>query len=96
MIFVTVNTHNPSSSPGNAQLINDHLRATAAHVVDWDAAWQSEDFDTPDNPHPNEIGRQALLGLEDQAIAACSPDPSTTTIPDTTAPDTTAPAVPQP
>jgi lysophospholipase L1-like esterase len=76
VIFVNVNTHNPSWSPVNAQAIDDHFAANPtlfAHVVDWNGAWQASYFGTPDNPHPNETGRQALLALEDAAIAGCSP-----------------------
>jgi hypothetical protein len=70
VLFVTVNTHNPSWSPRNAAAINGHIRMFA-HVVDWDKAWRSSYFDRPDDPHPNEVGRQALLQIEDQAIAKC-------------------------
>ena len=41
VVFVTINTHNPSWGPGNAQQFNDHIRATYAHVADWDGAWQA-------------------------------------------------------
>jgi lysophospholipase L1-like esterase len=74
VIFVNVNTHNPSWGPANAQAIDDHLTANPTlfpHVVDWNAAWNASYFNTPDNPHPNETGRQALLALEDAAIASC-------------------------
>lgn len=70
VIFVTINTHNPSWGPVAAEGLNAHLR-TFAHVVDWDAAWVATDYDVADNPHPNEQGRQHLLALEDAAIAAC-------------------------
>jgi lysophospholipase L1-like esterase len=73
VVFVTVNTHNPSWGAANAQAIDDHIRVAFPHVADWDAAWSASDFDTPDNPHPNEVGRQALLSLEDAAIAGCAP-----------------------
>jgi hypothetical protein len=78
LVFVTVNSHNPSWGPANAQAMNDHLRGDPTlfpHLADWDAAWQASYFDTADTPHPNETGRQALLALEDQAIAGC---PTTT------------------
>jgi hypothetical protein len=71
VVFVTVNAHNPSWTPANAQGINDHIRASFPHAADWDAAWQPSYFAEPDNPHPNAAGRQALLALEDQAIADC-------------------------
>jgi hypothetical protein len=71
VVFVTINTHNPSWGPSDAQKLNDHIRATYAHVADWDAAWRSTYFDSADNPHPNETGRQALIALEDRAIAGC-------------------------
>jgi hypothetical protein len=71
VVFVTVDTHNPGWAPANAQAINDHIRASFAHVADWDAAWQASYFDQPNDPHPNETGRQALLALEDTAIAGC-------------------------
>jgi lysophospholipase L1-like esterase len=88
LVFVTVNTHNPSWEPANAATINDHLRAISPHLVDWDAAWKASYFDAPDNPHPNATGRQALLALEDQAIAGCASSSATTT---TTAETTTTP-----
>jgi hypothetical protein len=72
VVFVTVNAHNPSWAPANAQAINDHIRVSYPHIVDWDAAWQPSYFDKPDNPHPNAAGRQELLALEDQAIADCT------------------------
>ena len=71
VVFVTINTHNPSWGPTLAQAINDHVRATFPHVADWDAAWDASYFDAPDNPHPNAAGRQALLHAEDAAIATC-------------------------
>jgi lysophospholipase L1-like esterase len=73
VVFVTINTHNPSWSPANAAAINDHIRATFPHVADWDAAYDPSYFDLPDQPHPNETGRQALLALEDATIARCTP-----------------------
>jgi hypothetical protein len=73
LIFVNVNTHNPGWHPENAQALNQHLAAVAPHLVDWDAAWRPEYFGSPPDPHPNELGRQALLALEDQAIAGCVP-----------------------
>jgi hypothetical protein len=71
VIFVTVNTHNPSWGPTEARTIDDHIRSTFHHVVDWDGAWKPSYFNGADNPHPNETGRQALLKLEDRAIARC-------------------------
>lgn len=76
VVFVTVNTHNPSWGPANAQAIDDHLRGDPTlfpHLADWDEAYSPTYFDGSDTPHPNEAGRQALLGLEDAAIASCSP-----------------------
>jgi hypothetical protein len=72
VVFVTINTHNPTWSPANAAAINDHIRATFPHVADWDAAYDPSYFDWPDTPHPNETGRQALLALEDATIAGCT------------------------
>lgn len=71
VVFVTVNTHNPTWGPTNAALINDHIRTTFAHVADWDAAYSASYFDTADDPHPNATGRAAMLALEDAAIATC-------------------------
>lgn len=70
VIFVTVNTHNPSWGAGVAAQLDDHVR-TFAHVADWDAATTGADYDVADNPHPNAAGRQHLLTVEDQAIAGC-------------------------
>jgi hypothetical protein len=72
VVWVTINTHNASWGPTWAQQINSYIRATFPHVADWDAAWQASYFDQPNEPIPNETGRQALLNLEDQAIAGCS------------------------
>lgn len=71
VVFVTTNTHNPSWSPANALAIDDHIRASFPHVADWDVAWQASYFDVPDDPHPNAVGREALLTLVDEAIATC-------------------------
>ncbi|MFN8037520.1 MAG: hypothetical protein U0V73_16490 [Acidimicrobiia bacterium] len=71
VVFVNLNTH---ALPPAAQAINDHLRNNPAlfpHVVDWDAAWQARYFDAPGDAHPNATGRQAMLALEDAAIATC-------------------------
>lgn len=73
VIFVTVNTHDPSWAPENATAINDHIRANFAHVADWDAAWSAEYFARPDDPHPNAAGRAALIDLEEQSLATCGP-----------------------
>jgi hypothetical protein len=73
VVFVTVNTHNPSWGPAQAAEIDAHIRATFPHVADWDAAYDPSYFDRTDTPHPNETGRQALLALEDAAIAGCTP-----------------------
>jgi hypothetical protein len=91
VIFVTVNTHNPTWGPDAAQSINDHIRSTFTNIVDWDAAWSATYFDGTDNPHPNEVGRQALLALEDQAIASCPSTTTTTTTSTTTTTTTTEP-----
>ena len=77
LVFVTVNTHNPSWAPANAKRVNERLAQIAMsrpHTVlaDWNAAWRPKYFDRSDNPHPNERGRRALLVLEDRAIARCS------------------------
>jgi hypothetical protein len=72
VVFVTVNSHNPSWAPANARAINDHMRASFPHVADWDAAVQPSYFAAPDTPHPDAAGRQALLALEDQAMAGCT------------------------
>ncbi len=78
VVFVTVNSHDASwygtyamEAMTNIAAINNHIRSTYAHVADWDAAWESGYFASPANPHPNDIGNQALLALEDQAIAGC-------------------------
>jgi hypothetical protein len=92
LVFVTVNTHNPTWGPANAATINDHLRAIAPHLVDWDAAWDASYFDLAGDPHPNEAGRQALLALEDQAIADCTSDSTTTSTSTTTTTTTTDPS----
>lgn len=70
VVFVTVDTHNPSWAPADAQTINDHLR-TFPHVADWDATLTPADFDSLDDPHPNETGRQELLSTIDAAKALC-------------------------
>jgi hypothetical protein len=77
VVFVTVNSHNPSWAPANTRAINDHIRATFPHVADWDAAVQPSYFAAPDNPVPNAAGRQALLAIEDQAMASCAASPPT-------------------
>jgi hypothetical protein len=76
LVFVTVNTHNPSWAPANARIINRKLRGLAADrprtfVADWNAAWKPRYFHKPDSPHPNQEGRAALLSIEDQAIRKC-------------------------
>ncbi len=78
VVFVTINSHDAAwygssaiQAIANVQAMNDHIRSTYAHVADWDAAWQPAYFSTPDDPHPNAVGNQALLALEDQAIASC-------------------------
>ena len=91
LVFVTVNTHNPSWGPGYASTINDHLRVIAPHLVDWDAAWSASYFDAVNNPHPNTSGRQALLALEDRAIADCASTSTTTASTTTTSTTTTTP-----
>jgi hypothetical protein len=69
VVFVTVNSHNRSWSQ-IAAAINRHIRRFS-HVADWDKAWRAGYFDRPDDPHPNAVGRQALLQIEDEAIAKC-------------------------
>jgi lysophospholipase L1-like esterase len=72
VIFVTVNTHTSSTwGPAFAQEIDAHIRAAYPHVADWDAAWRPEFFDQAGGVHPNESGRQALLAVEDHALAGC-------------------------
>lgn len=73
VVFVTVNAHNPSWGPTQAAAIDTYIRSTFPHVADWDAAYDPSYFDGTDTPHPNETGRQALLALEDAAIATCAP-----------------------
>lgn len=78
VIFVNANTHVDPVKWGaaNAQAIDDYFAANPAvftHVVDWNSAWSPSYFDTAGDVHPNETGKQALLGLEDAAIAGCTP-----------------------
>jgi hypothetical protein len=73
VVFVTIDTHNPSWGPEPAGEINDFIRTNFPHVADWDSALVPEDLLKPDNPHPNESGRQHLLAVEDAAIAGCTP-----------------------
>jgi hypothetical protein len=71
LIFVNVNTH---AHPATSIAINEHMSSNPAlfpRIVDWDGAWQAGYFVTPDNPHPNATGRQAMIALEDAAIATC-------------------------
>lgn len=70
VVWVTVNDHNPSWNPANADRINDLLR-TFPHVADWATAYDPADYAYVDNPHPNAVGQQHLLQVEDQAIATC-------------------------
>lgn len=70
VVFVTIDEKNPSWGPTNAARINALVR-TFPHVADWATALAPGDFDGPDNPHPNEVGRQHLLAVEDAAIAGC-------------------------
>ena len=73
VIFVTVNTHTaPQWGPEYATQIDAHMRSTYPHIADWDADWQASYFDVAGGVHPNETGRQALLAVEDQAIAGCA------------------------
>ncbi len=72
VIFVTTNSHNPSWGPAEAAEIDAHERSTFAHVADWDAVLVPADFPNVDNPHPNAVGRQHMLQVEDDAIAGCS------------------------
>lgn len=71
VVVTTINSHNPSWGPGNAAQINTHIRATFAHVADWDAAWSPGYFPTRDDPHPDAAGRRALVGVWAKAIAGC-------------------------
>jgi hypothetical protein len=73
VVFVTIDSHNPSWGPAFAAALNYHIRATFAHVADWGTAYDPSYFDGSDTPHPNETGRQALLALEDAAITGCTP-----------------------
>jgi hypothetical protein len=80
VIVTTINSHdeNPTWDPtGAAQTFDDWIRATFPHVADWDAAYQDSYFTTLGQPHPNEVGNQALIATYDQAIATC-PTTSTT------------------
>ncbi len=91
VVFVTIDTQDPSfygstaeSAIANAEDINAHIRSMPGiEVADWDAILQPSDFDQP-GPHPNEVGRQAMLELEDQAISRCPSSTSTTSSTDTT------------
>jgi len=71
LIFVNLDTR---ALPAAAQAINDHLSGNPAlfpRVVDWNGAWQAGYFPSPGDAHPNETGRQAMIALEDAAIATC-------------------------
>jgi hypothetical protein len=72
VVFVTVNTHNPSWSPANARAINAWIRARP-HVADWDRAWKSRYFPKPD-PHPNAAGKAALAALIARTVDGCRPE----------------------
>jgi lysophospholipase L1-like esterase len=92
VIFVNVNDHNPSWGRAEAYAIDEHMVMNPEmfpHVVDWNDALVPADFDQPDDPHPNAAGRQAMLSLEDAAIASCATASTTTSTTATTT--TTAP-----
>jgi lysophospholipase L1-like esterase len=71
IVFVNISTHMASWNPVNAAVINAHLKAWP-HVVDWNGAWNPRYFDTTNNVHPNEIGRQVLVHLIAAEVARCS------------------------
>jgi hypothetical protein len=71
VIFVVPDDHNPSWGPAQVKVIDAYERAHFAHLADWQAAYRPSYFDTPDQPHPNEKGRQALLSLIDHAMKGC-------------------------
>ena len=70
VIFVNINTHNPSWGPKNAALINAHL-AKFPRVVDWDGAWTPSWFYSVDDSHPNAAGRRALAALIAVKVTTC-------------------------
>lgn len=70
VIFVNINTHNPTWGPENARLVDAYL-ATFPRVVDWNDAWQPDWFSQPDDPHPNLAGQRALARLVATQVAAC-------------------------
>lgn len=77
VVFVTVDSHNPSWGPTFAAAVDAHIRATFSHVADWDSALvpfgPGGDFIKADDPHPTNAGNQHLLSVEDAAIATCTP-----------------------
>ena len=70
VVFVNINTHNPSWGPENAALINAHL-VTFPRVVDWDQAWRPSWFYSVDDSHPNAVGRIALAAMIAAKVATC-------------------------
>lgn len=70
VVFVTINTHNPSWNPAGARKLNTYLR-TKSHVLDWDAMWKSGYFDEADSPHPNAVGNEVLAKALRHTVDGC-------------------------
>jgi len=74
VVVTTIDSHDENATwdpTGSAAAFDDWIRATFAHVADWDAAFDPSYFDTAGQPHPNELGIQALIATYDRAIATC-------------------------
>ena len=69
VVFVTINTHNPSWNPVGARELNAHIR-TKAHVLDWDAMWKPT-YTAPDDPHPNAVGQMAFATALRHTVEGC-------------------------
>lgn len=69
IVFVTINTHNPSWNPTGARELNAHIR-TKAHVLDWDAMWKPA-YTALDDPHPNAVGQMALAKALRHTVDGC-------------------------
>lgn len=77
VVYMTVDTTNPSWGPDRAAAINTWVRQQP-HYYDWDETvrtWQGDPlFDRPDDPHGTVLAFQTMMNGLRAAIDACPPE----------------------
>jgi hypothetical protein len=79
VVFVSIDTSDPTWGPVYVGDINSHMASHVAHIADWADTLTPTDYAQPDDPHPNSAGNAQLAQVIQQAVQGCPNVAGTTT-----------------